>query len=312
MAKIDRNSVDDAKGVFEKFLPDEFTRSRVVEFLCDAIEYADTLKSNGWNLNLDLNGKFVQFNTGHAYCIQIKNNELLILCDRGTLNPIIKDYKVPVQYRGHIRKERKHSTDIDGVPDCLDKVQNSIGCLLPIQEAAEYVHYFKASNRDFIKEAIKTHFSFQSRNAHSKGAIEYMAGICSKHVCQPMYAVTDLPAMSDFIEDERVEVEKARKLSKAQRRQRLNNANPRPEKRIVSQVAFVRNSDVIAEVLERANGICERCKKPAPFIRDSNNSPYLEVHHILPLAEGGDDTVENAVGLCPNCHRHAHNGKSTY
>jgi len=26
----------------------------------------------------------------------------------------------------------------------------------------------------------------------------------------------------------------------------------------------------------------------------------------LPLAEGGPDTVENTVALCPNCHRRCH------
>lgn len=61
-----------------------------------------------------------------------------------------------------------------------------------------------------------------------------------------------------------------------------------------------------------AKGICERCRKPAPFIRDNDNSPYLEVHHKIPLADGGDDTVENAIALCPNCHRQAHYGKTTY
>ena len=33
---------------------------------------------------------------------------------------------------------------------------------------------------------------------------------------------------------------------------------------------------------------------------------YLEVHHIDQLAKGGADTVENAVALCPNCHRKMH------
>ena len=50
----------------------------------------------------------------------------------------------------------------------------------------------------------------------------------------------------------------------------------------------------------------------APFNRDSNDTEYLEVHHKLPLAENGDDTVENAIALCPNCHRHAHYGKKTF
>ncbi|HXU34436.1 MAG TPA: HNH endonuclease [Thermoanaerobaculia bacterium] len=34
----------------------------------------------------------------------------------------------------------------------------------------------------------------------------------------------------------------------------------------------------------------------------------MEVHHRIRLAYGGEDTVENAVALCPNCHREAHHG----
>jgi 5-methylcytosine-specific restriction protein A len=71
---------------------------------------------------------------------------------------------------------------------------------------------------------------------------------------------------------------------------------------------FVRNTDVVAEVLLRANGICEACRTPAPFIRRKDKSPYLEVHHRKPLADGGEDTVANAVAVCPNCHRQAHYG----
>ncbi|CAH7245263.1 e14 prophage; 5-methylcytosine-specific restriction enzyme McrA (fragment) [Vibrio chagasii] len=58
----------------------------------------------------------------------------------------------------------------------------------------------------------------------------------------------------------------------------------------------------------RANGTCEICYKPAPFIRKTDNTPYLEVHHKLPLAQGGPDTVDNVLALCPNCHRQAHFG----
>jgi 5-methylcytosine-specific restriction protein A len=65
-----------------------------------------------------------------------------------------------------------------------------------------------------------------------------------------------------------------------------------------------------AEALERANGYCERCRATAPFKRAANGSPYLEVHHVVPLAEGGEDSIENATALCPNCHRELHFGKS--
>ena len=96
----------------------------------------------------------------------------------------------------------------------------------------------------------------------------------------------------------------------AQRRERLKVAPKRPKRIAVSTFAFERNPDVVAEVLARANGFCEapNCKMRAPFMRKSNGSPYLEVHHRKPLAEEGEDTVENAIALCPNCHRESHFG----
>ena len=64
----------------------------------------------------------------------------------------------------------------------------------------------------------------------------------------------------------------------------------------------------MAEVLVRARGVCDACKKSAPFVRRSDGTPYLEVHHKTLLADGGEDTVDNAMALCPNCHRQEHFG----
>jgi 5-methylcytosine-specific restriction enzyme A len=89
---------------------------------------------------------------------------------------------------------------------------------------------------------------------------------------------------------------------------RLAIANRTPRQRFVVQKVFVRNADVVAEVLDRAKGNCERCKKPAPFIKAKDKMPYLEVHHKQTLASGGNDCVVNAIALCPNCHRHLHHG----
>ena len=35
---------------------------------------------------------------------------------------------------------------------------------------------------------------------------------------------------------------------------------------------------------------------------------FLETHHVVPLAEGGADSLDNVVALCPNHHREAHLG----
>ena len=55
----------------------------------------------------------------------------------------------------------------------------------------------------------------------------------------------------------------------------------------------------------RADGTCQLCNLPAPF-KDRNGEPFLEIHHIVPLEEGGEDVVGNVCALCPNCHRKMH------
>ncbi len=66
-----------------------------------------------------------------------------------------------------------------------------------------------------------------------------------------------------------------------------------------------RNAYVTEYAKRRANGICQLCEQPAPF-RDRKGNPYLETRHIVWLSKGVDDTIENTVALCPNCHRKMH------
>jgi predicted HNH restriction endonuclease len=40
-----------------------------------------------------------------------------------------------------------------------------------------------------------------------------------------------------------------------------------------------------------------------------DGTSYTEVHHIVPLAEGGEDTIENVACLCPAHHREIHLGR---
>lgn len=72
-----------------------------------------------------------------------------------------------------------------------------------------------------------------------------------------------------------------------------------------TSTSFVRDPAVKAWVLREAAGRCEGCASLAPFTT-AEGLPYLEVHHVLPLAARGSDTIGNAVALCPNCHRRCH------
>ena len=55
---------------------------------------------------------------------------------------------------------------------------------------------------------------------------------------------------------------------------------------------------------KRANGICEGCNETAPF--ETKSGPYLEIHYLTRLADGGADLPQNIIALCPTCHRKAH------
>jgi 5-methylcytosine-specific restriction protein A len=83
------------------------------------------------------------------------------------------------------------------------------------------------------------------------------------------------------------------------------NRKPRISETTTTQ--YLRDAEVVAWVLDSANGICECCGKSAPFIRE-DSTPYLEVHHLRRLADGGSDTIYNAIAACPNCHRELHYG----
>jgi 5-methylcytosine-specific restriction endonuclease McrA len=74
---------------------------------------------------------------------------------------------------------------------------------------------------------------------------------------------------------------------------------------IASTTRFERDPNVAAWVLRRAGGRCEHCLSSAPFNR-ADGTPFLEVHHVVRLADRGSDTTTNTTALCPNCHRLLH------
>jgi 5-methylcytosine-specific restriction enzyme A len=80
-----------------------------------------------------------------------------------------------------------------------------------------------------------------------------------------------------------------------------------PQKTIVEVTQYSRDASVKAWILRNAAGHCECCGAAAPFL-GVDGIPFLEVHHVSHLADGGEDTVANAIAICPNCHRCLHYG----
>ncbi|MFC1559176.1 HNH endonuclease [Gemmatimonadota bacterium] len=78
-----------------------------------------------------------------------------------------------------------------------------------------------------------------------------------------------------------------------------------PKRKETTGSAIERDPLVKAWILQNAVGVCELCQQEGPF-HDKEGNLFLEVHHVDFLADGGADTVSNAVALCPNCHRMSH------
>jgi 5-methylcytosine-specific restriction endonuclease McrA len=114
--------------------------------------------------------------------------------------------------------------------------------------------------------------------------------------------------INELIKDETKEIARSRKDTSEARRKRIANAEQRPPRLRVYSYTYRRNTDIVVEALSRSNGVCEACGNPAPFTRSSDGTPFLEVHHVKSLSDGGTDTLDNVLALCPNCHRRKHYG----
>jgi len=86
-------------------------------------------------------------------------------------------------------------------------------------------------------------------------------------------------------------------------------AKPARATRITIIEYRARSAAVHRYALARAKGTCECCGSSAPFESDGG-VPYLEVHHLLRLADDGPDAPGNVAAVCPNCHRALHLSKA--
>ena len=81
--------------------------------------------------------------------------------------------------------------------------------------------------------------------------------------------------------------------------------NKKTNSKEVKTIYRERNQYISEFTKERAKGVCDLCGKEAPF-KDKSGKPYLESHHVIPLANNGPDAIYNTVAVCPNCHRKIH------
>jgi 5-methylcytosine-specific restriction protein A len=164
-------------------------------------------------------------------------------------------------------------------------------------------------DRSFMRNALTSlqrHIEYIERvKGQERGSWKSMRAIALRYE-----AFAEQPQTLEELNDDFEErLRRSLNDSPEERARRLKEAPKKPLRRTTTTTTYLRNADVVAEVLVRAQGECEGCKKEAPFAKKKDGTPYLEVHHVITLADGGEDTVENAIALCPNCHRRRHFGR---
>jgi 5-methylcytosine-specific restriction protein A len=87
----------------------------------------------------------------------------------------------------------------------------------------------------------------------------------------------------------------------------LGSAQKASNRKVQRVVVHNRALAVKKYVLMRADGTCEGCDSPAPFL-NKRSQPYLEPHHTHRIADGGPDRPDHVIALCPTCHRRVHYG----
>lgn len=110
----------------------------------------------------------------------------------------------------------------------------------------------------------------------------------------------------DSVDEDTVINSLARLKTKEELKKQAKKAPKKPNQIPSTRTEFERNAAVVAYVRKRAGDGCEMPGCDTTLFRKADGTVYIEVHHVDPLSEGGDDSVENAAGLCPNCHRAQH------
>lgn len=103
------------------------------------------------------------------------------------------------------------------------------------------------------------------------------------------YTLRGVEVLQDELEDDKI----------------LEVSRAAPTKREYLIETFARNKGWVAEAKNRFGVycMCPNCKNT--FVKP-DGVPYIEVHHIIPMAEGGEDGLWNLAVLCGHHHRMAH------
>ena len=224
------------------------------------------------------------------------NIPLLDISSRGSEYKKYSDYERSLICKGWLFKGVEHrelDKKILGLDSLKSKGFQSMGVLHFLGLKKEFKSFFKSTSLDDAVSELKNNYQDFSRVI---ALLNYEE------------------SLHDINEKDYLRVNASQKDAPSARRKRLQNNIKKTRKQRLYVDSYTRNPDVVAESLYLADGICQRCHSKAPFIRKSDGTLYLEVHHIIPLSEQdlheeNLDILNNVMAICPNCHREIHYGQ---
>lgn len=156
-------------------------------------------------------------------------------------------------------------------------------------------------------EALRTRHSIKNLSEFKRGMFEEFARFGNLGLSIGRTTPNVLPPDAYEPTADTVLLEERAKLLVAAGFDAVPEGNMHPARVAVNQTAFVRDPKVHAAVVVLSGGHCDACGDIGYELDDG--SLFLEVHHVLPLSEGGPDVVSNAVAVCETCHGKLHKWK---
>lgn len=181
----------------------------------------------------------------------------------------------------------------------LDSMQNKT--LNNIDSNGINVHYFEV-----FKDKEYTYSGRLIKAAYPYQTLQYDANqILRKVWVFPLKLIENKLPNKVFSDFKKAREEQVHKYKVDKLLNKIIKQNKKPGKRNIVTPQYIRSAELAEYIKRKANGKCDLCENPAPFFT-RENIPYLECHHIIWLSKGGEDSIENTVALCPNCHRKMH------
>lgn len=268
---------------FERFLYEQIGQPKKIAFKPE-VEMGATLTNN------DLHDIFGVGNMGGMRRSQ-KNNLLLIVSDHTKSFYEDKWYGDVLYYTGMGKFGDQQLTSQNKT--LAESNKNGVAIYLcEVLESGKYIFHGRVQ---LVQEP------FQEDQKDSEGSLH-------KVWIFPVKVVDSNDSIDKEILDryEATKEQTAKGMSEEELRQTAKeHSGKKSSYRSVSSTTYVRDPYIAEYAKNRAKGICQLCGQRAPF-NDKDGKPYLESHHIIWLSKGGDDSIENTVALCPNCHRKMH------